>query len=83
MKTIELSVQIPSLAEIIELAEEDTIIIRTTDGKEFVLAEIDDFAREVSLVRQNKELMELLDARSKETKTYTLSQVRNKINSQE
>lgn len=42
-----------------------------------------DFAREVSLVRQNKELMELLDERSKETKTYTLSQVRNKINSQE
>ena len=43
----------------------------------------DDFAREVSLVRQNKDLIKLLNKRSKETKIFTLSQVRDRINFQQ
>ena len=35
-----------------------------------------EFEREVELVRQNQELMELLDQRSRPSKTYTIEQAR-------
>ena len=54
-----------SLKEILELASEENIILRTQDGREFVLAEIDDFDREVELTRQNEEFMQFLDERSR------------------
>jgi predicted RNase H-like HicB family nuclease len=38
--------------------------------------EVDDFGREVALVRQNQELMEFLDQRSRPGKTYTIDEAR-------
>jgi predicted RNase H-like HicB family nuclease len=38
--------------------------------------EIDDFDREVALARQNRELMEFLDPRSRPNKTYTIDEAR-------
>jgi predicted RNase H-like HicB family nuclease len=48
----------------------------TEDGRECVLVEIDDFEREVMLVRQNQELMEFLDQRSEPDQTYTIEEAR-------
>lgn len=79
MKTIDLATQLPTLEEILELAGEDTIILRTQDGREFVLAEVDDFDKEVELVRHHQDLMSFLDQRSLETKALTVSQVREKL----
>jgi hypothetical protein len=81
MKTIELTAAPPSLTEVLRLAEGSNLILRTPEGREFVLAEIDDFAREVELVRQNDDLMRLLDARSGEKGKYTLDQVRELLDS--
>lgn len=68
--------------EILSQADEDTIIIRTPEGREFVLAAVDNFAQEVALVGKNEELMDFLAQRSKETKRYTLSQVREQLNAE-
>lgn len=38
--------------------------------------EVDDFDREVARVRQNQELMEFLDQRSRPSKTYTIDEAR-------
>jgi hypothetical protein len=46
------------------------------DGREYVLEEIDDFEREVALVRRNQELMEFLDRRSEPGQTYTIEEAR-------
>jgi len=82
MRTVDLATELPSLEEILELAGEENIILRTPDGREFVLAELDDFDKEVKLVREHPDLMEFLDERSRETKTFTLRQVREKLGSQ-
>ncbi len=37
---------------------------------------VDEFEREVALVRKNQELMEFLDQRSRPSKTYTIEQAR-------
>jgi hypothetical protein len=82
MKAIDLSTAAPTLAEVLELAGQENLILKTPEGKEFVLAEIDDFAQEVALVRQNDALMQLLAERSKEPGKYTLGQVRARLNAE-
>ncbi len=82
MKTIDLSEIVPTLMEILSQADEDTIILKTPEGREFVLAAVDNFAQEVALVGQNEELMQFLVQRSKEKKRYTLSQVREQLNAE-
>jgi hypothetical protein len=76
MKTIDLKAVLPPLPDVLRMAEEETLILRTPEGREFVLAKIDDFGRELELVRQNDDLMRLLGARSEEKGKYTLDQVR-------
>ena len=82
MKTIDLSEIVPTLMDILSQADEDTIILKTPEGREFVLAAVDNFAQEVALVGQNEELMQFLAQRSKEAKRYTLSQVREQLNAE-
>jgi hypothetical protein len=82
VKTIDLSEIVPTLMEILSQADEDTIILKTPEGREFVLAAVDNFAQEVALVGQNEELMQFLAQRSKEKKRYTLSQVREHLNAE-
>jgi hypothetical protein len=79
MKTIDLSTSSPNLPEILQLASEENVILKTADGRQFVVAEIDDFAEEVRLTRQNEPLMRLLDERSKETATFSLKEVREQL----
>ena len=79
MKTVELTTIAPALAELLDLACEDTLILKTPGGREFVLAGVDDLDTEIALIRQNEELMTLLAERSREQKTYTLEQVREQL----
>lgn len=55
------------------------MILRSPDGREFILAEVDDFDREIELTRQNKELMALLDQRAKQTRTLPLDEVKAEL----
>ena len=79
MRTLDVSKELPSVKDLLELAGGENLILRTAEGREFILAEIDDFDRELELVRQSKELMEFLEQRSLEEKTFTLSEVREKL----
>ena len=76
MKTIDVSAASPTLSEVLQFADEGAVMLRTPDGREFLVAEVDDFEIEISRVRQNEELMQFLAERSKETKTYSLSEAR-------
>ena len=79
MKTVELTTIAPALAELLDLACEETLILKTPGGREFVLAEVEDLDTEIALIRQNEELMAMLAERSREKKTYTLEQVREQL----
>ena len=67
------------IVEVLDLAGEDNVILRTPEGRQFLLAEIDDFADEVAKVVQNEALMQLLAERSKDTTRIPLSQVREEL----
>ncbi len=79
MKTIELSQQVMSFPDVIALASHENLIVRTPEGREFLVAELDDFDREIQLTRENQELIEFLDERSQETTTFTLAQGREHL----
>ncbi len=79
MKIMELGSQLPSLQEVLRLAAGDGLILRTSDGKEFLLAEVNELDREIEMVRQQPELMDLLARRSNPGATFTLDQVRAEL----
>ena len=79
MKTVNISTRAKTLTALLKQAQRGGVILRSPDGREFVLAEIDDFNREIELTRKNKKLMKLLDERGRQTKTYTAAEVRAKL----
>lgn len=79
MKTIELSIELPPLREVLEMAAEESVLLRTPEGREFVLSEVDDLDEEVALIRQNQELLRFLEERSREGERFTLDEVRKKL----
>lgn len=79
MRTITVSRRARILNALLKQALEENLILKTEDGHEFVLAEIEDFDREVELTRQNDELMRLLDKRGQEKATISLSEARARL----
>ena len=51
MKTIDIGATTPGLQQLLELASGGNVILRAPDGREFLLAEVDDLALEVAMVR--------------------------------
>jgi hypothetical protein len=68
-----------SMIELLELAEQDTLILRKPDGTEFVLSAVDGFAAEVEMLSQNQEFMAFLAQRSRSTKRVSLEEARRKL----
>jgi len=79
MRTIELAQSTLSMTELLELAEQDTLILRKPDGTEFVLSAVDDFASEVETLSQDQEFLEFLAEQSRSTKRVSLEEARKRL----
>ena len=79
MKTITVSRRARGINTLLKQARRENLIIRAPDGDEFILAEIDDFNREIELTRQNKKLMKFLAGRAKQTKTIPLEDIKAQL----
>ena len=79
MKTVNISANYNTLIELLKQALQEGLILRDLDGREFIVAEIDDFDREIELTRQNKQLMQVLDERAAQTKTVKLEKVKSQL----
>ncbi len=79
MKTITISARAKTITALLKRARRGGLILRSPDGYEFVLAEIDDFDREIELTRKNKKLMRLLNERGKQTETLKAAEVRAQL----
>jgi hypothetical protein len=76
MKTITVSRRARSVHALLKRARRENVILRSPEGEEFILAEVDDFNREIELARQNRRLMKFLDARARQTKTVSLGEAK-------
>jgi hypothetical protein len=77
MKTIMISRRARSVHALLRRARRENVILRPPEGDEFILAEVDDFNREIELARQNRALMKFLDARARQTETVSSEEARN------
>jgi hypothetical protein len=79
MRKVNVSTKEKTINSLLKKAQKGGLILRSAEGQEFILAEINDFNREIELTRQNKSLMKLLDLRGKQTKTFKASEVKKQI----
>jgi hypothetical protein len=64
MKTIDLEKEKMDLAAVIKIARREPVLLLTPDGKEFCIAEADDFEKEVEALRGSQAFQRFLDERS-------------------
>lgn len=79
MKTVAVSARPKSLTALFEKARRGGLILRSPECGEFILAEFDDFDREIELTRKNKALMKLLDQRGRQVEAVGLSEVKAQL----
>jgi hypothetical protein len=79
MRTVNVSSRSRALNALLRQARRGNLILRAADGAEFILAEIDDFNREIELTRKNKKLMAFLEKRAKETQTVSAAEARIRL----
>ena len=79
MKTVNIPTQAKTVTSLLKKAQRGGLILRSPEGQEFILAEIDDFNREIELTRQNKALMKRLNTRGKQTNTVTSADVKTQL----
>ncbi len=78
MKTIAVN-KTSSLSTLLSKAQRENLILRSPSGSEFILAEINDFDREIELQRNNRRLMGFLDRRGRQAATKSAAEVRRRL----
>jgi hypothetical protein len=79
MRTVEFPHAPPDVADLLEQARQEDLIVRLADGSEFLLVAIEDFDREIERSRDNPRLMALLEARARQTATVPLEEVKRRL----
>ena len=78
MKRIDLTSEQHTLAELLELAQSDDILIHSSSGEDYVLGRADEFESEVAALGASEDFMSYLQSRSDESDDLTLKQVRDR-----
>lgn len=79
MKTIQVSRRSKAIQALLEQAQQDDLIVRTADGKEYLLSAVTEFDEEIILTRRNDKLMAFLEKRANQTKTIPLADVKRRL----
>jgi hypothetical protein len=79
MKTIDLTIDTPTLQKLLELADQENVIIKTAPGRQFLFAELDEFAVEVEMLKKSEDFMAFLDERSKERGSTSIEDLRKEL----
>jgi hypothetical protein len=79
MRTIELDKEPLDLAALIKIASQEPVLLVTPEGKEFCLAEADDFEREVETLRESQAFQRFLDERSSCVRRIPLEEIEAEI----
>jgi hypothetical protein len=77
MKTLELtSPNLPSLPEILAMAQQEPLILRTASGEEYFLGIVDDFQHEIDQLSKSAGFQQLLRDRQREQGTLPIEPIR-------
>jgi PHD/YefM family antitoxin component YafN of YafNO toxin-antitoxin module len=79
MKTVNLKDEKLDLETVLNLARKETVVLLTPDGKEFVIAEADDFDQEVASLRNSQAFQRFLAERSQSIGRIPLEEIEAEI----
>ena len=79
MKTVNFKDEKLDLETVINLARKETVVILTSDGKEFVIARADDFEQEVAALRNSQAFQRFLSERSQSVGRIPLEDIEAEI----
>jgi len=79
VKTVDLAKEELDLQAVIRLARQEPVLLVTPDGREFCIAEADDFVREVYALAESQEFQRFLDERSACSRTIPLDEIEKQI----
>lgn len=79
MKTINLEKEKIDLSEVIDLARKEPVLLLTSDGKEFIVTEADNFEKEIEILRCSHSFQQFLDERSTSKIRMPLEEIEKKI----
>ena len=79
MKVIELEGTHPTLDEVMGLAQKEVIVLRRPDGSVFALSQVDDFAVETELLKNQPDFMDLLRQFSEKRPAISLQDLRKEL----
>jgi hypothetical protein len=79
MKVVEVPDDAAEILRLLEQAQEEDLLLRTTDGSEYTLVATDDFDEEIKRTRANKELMAFLEERAKQPATVSLDEIKREL----
>ena len=78
MRRIDLTSEEHTLAELLQLAQSDQILIHSSSGHDFLLERAEEYEREVAALGASEKFASYLQARSAESEDLTLRQVRER-----
>ena len=80
MKTLELTGPTPpSLPEVLAMAQQESLIVRTASGEEFFIGVVDDFQHELNQLSESSEFQQLLRERQKERGVIPVEAIRARL----
>ena len=79
MKNVKLSSSSPSVADLLDMARENVVLVTTQDGDSFVISSADDFETEVELLRRNHDFLSMLDELKTDTESVPLEEVERRL----
>jgi hypothetical protein len=79
MKMVSLQDEKLDLEALINMAQQEPVMLLTADGRQFVVAEADDFDREVEALRGSQAFQRFLDERSQCTGRIPLEAIEAQI----
>ncbi len=79
MKVIDLSGKAPALTRLLSMAGKENLLLKTSDGQKFLLAQIEERDDEIDAIARNKKLIQFLRKRSREKATLTIDDVRARL----
>ncbi len=79
MKNVDLSSAALSAADLLDLARNDSLLVKTVNGDSFLVSPADELTAEVELLRRNHDFLTLLDEFKREKETLSLDQVEREL----
>ncbi len=79
MKTIDISTKKSSIIELLNMAKEESVLVKTKDGDAFVISSIDEFNSEVELLRKNHKFLSMLDSFKEEKESFSIDLVEKNL----